>query len=286
MKAMEINLKVWVATFTQNFRQHRFPLQTDIRRTRRQEKVIGNASGVHSGGGMTSLEPSGGERMDVRTLRACGLLLLNGSVYIYIYVYIYTYRNVLKRTFATMLKCGHRLKSTPTALIDSSSSILRCHWHPGCHYHQVECQGNSTGVTVTSDQKNQQQTVTLSSTQKEETDTSTATGEIKCGTCPCVNPCQQQQQELPPPPPPPPPAMTTGCTPALPAAPAVLAPPPPRFIYVTGIPGDLYKTDTYGSSYSYDFYSAAAPPPYPNMIITLPPALLVILLMAFGGMLL
>nr|XP_011467108.1 PREDICTED: uncharacterized protein LOC105352253 [Fragaria vesca subsp. vesca] len=148
----------------------------------------------------------------------------------------------------------------------------------------ISLPGNSAGVTVTSDQKNQQQTVTVSSTQKEETDTSTTTGEIKCGTCPCVNPCQQPQQQLPPPRPPP--AMTAGCTPALPAAPALLAPPPPRFIYVTGIPGELYKTDTYGSSYSYDFYSAAAPPPYPNMIITMPPALLVILLMAFGGMLL
>ncbi|KAJ0042303.1 hypothetical protein Pint_18630 [Pistacia integerrima] len=62
---------------------------------------------------------------------------------------------------------------------------------------------------------------------------------IKCGTCPCVNPCDQ----LPPPPPPPP--KTTYCPP--------LAPPPPRFIYVTGMPGQIYQTaaDTWG------FYSRA-----------------------------
>ncbi|XP_002532967.2 uncharacterized protein LOC8276573 [Ricinus communis] len=64
---------------------------------------------------------------------------------------------------------------------------------------------------------------------------------IKCGSCPCVNPCAQ----LPPPPPPP---KTVYCTP--------LAPPPPRFIYVTGVPGNgnLYVTDPYEN---WDYYSDA-----------------------------
>ncbi|KAE8021999.1 hypothetical protein FH972_007840 [Carpinus fangiana] len=85
--------------------------------------------------------------------------------------------------------------------------------------------------------------------------------EIKCGTCPCVNPCAQQ---LPPPPPPPPPPAapkfnpaTTYCTPA--------APPPPRFIYVTGVPaaGDLYVADPYNT---WVYYSGAG---RPNVIVGL-----------------
>lgn len=66
--------------------------------------------------------------------------------------------------------------------------------------------------------------------------------EIKCGTCPCVNPCAQQ---LPPPPPPPPPPSPPPPPPKNPSTPycAPLAPPPPRFIYVTGVPGDLYVTN-------------------------------------------
>ena len=59
------------------------------------------------------------------------------------------------------------------------------------------------------------------------------TTEIKCGTCPCVNPCGQQS--LPPPLPPPP--RFTYCNP-LP-----MTPPPPRFYYVTGVPGQLYTAD-------------------------------------------
>lgn len=55
---------------------------------------------------------------------------------------------------------------------------------------------------------------------------------IKCGSCPCVNPC------APPPPPPPP----KNCNPS------PLPPPPPRFIYVTGIPG-VYQTDQNGWDY-------------------------------------
>ncbi|CAK9317979.1 unnamed protein product [Citrullus colocynthis] len=71
--------------------------------------------------------------------------------------------------------------------------------------------------------------------------------EIKCGSCPCSNPCVQQ---LPPPPPPPPPAPP--CTPTLPSRPppprfiytsSSSPPPPPRFIYTTGVPGDLYQVD-------------------------------------------
>ncbi|XWS75556.1 hypothetical protein CRYUN_Cryun01aG0100400 [Craigia yunnanensis] len=66
------------------------------------------------------------------------------------------------------------------------------------------------------------------------------TTEIKCGTCPCVNPCGQQSlpPPLPPPPPPPlPPPSFTYCN-TLP-----MPPPPPRFYYVTGVPGQLYTAD-------------------------------------------
>ncbi|XP_023528316.1 leucine-rich repeat extensin-like protein 3 [Cucurbita pepo subsp. pepo] len=69
--------------------------------------------------------------------------------------------------------------------------------------------------------------------------------EIKCGSCPCSNPCVKQ---FPPPPPPPPPP---NCKPALPPPPppprfiytALSPPPPPRFIYTTGVPGNLYQID-------------------------------------------
>ncbi|XVE72187.1 hypothetical protein DITRI_Ditri11bG0018800 [Diplodiscus trichospermus] len=63
------------------------------------------------------------------------------------------------------------------------------------------------------------------------------TTEIKCGTCPCVNPCGQQSLPPPPPPPRPPPPRFTYCNPP------PVSPPPPRFYYVTGVPGQLYTTD-------------------------------------------
>ncbi|KAM7524266.1 hypothetical protein LguiA_014168 [Lonicera macranthoides] len=70
---------------------------------------------------------------------------------------------------------------------------------------------------------------------------------IKCGSCPCVNPCSQQ---LPPPPPPPTtniPAMQY-CSPPPPRFSYVTdpqTPPPPRFVYVSGPPEDLYRTDPF-----------------------------------------
>ncbi|KAF8030639.1 hypothetical protein BT93_E2930 [Corymbia citriodora subsp. variegata] len=97
---------------------------------------------------------------------------------------------------------------------------------------------------------------------KTEPDNTTATfhatkSGIKCSTCTCLDPCGQQLS-LPPPPspspssppppppspspspplPPPPPPKTTYCSP-LP-----VTPPPPRFIYVTGAPGNVYSSNT------------------------------------------
>lgn len=63
---------------------------------------------------------------------------------------------------------------------------------------------------------------------------------IKCGECPCVNPCTQQ---IPPPPPPPSPLYCG--TP----------PPPPRFVYMTFSPGNLYPTD---DPFNLHLYSNAA----------------------------
>ncbi|KAI3813454.1 hypothetical protein L1987_18179 [Smallanthus sonchifolius] len=77
---------------------------------------------------------------------------------------------------------------------------------------------------------------------------------IKCGSCPCVNPCDNPPQIPPPPPPepqpcpsppppppplppppPPPPPVTQYCPPVV-----VKPPPPPRFIYVTSPPSSVY----------------------------------------------
>ncbi|KAL6202778.1 hypothetical protein ACLB2K_026483 [Fragaria x ananassa] len=61
----EIDLKVWAATSTQNFRHDRSRRKTGFRRTRREGKVVGDASGIRLGGGATSSAPEGGERRDV-----------------------------------------------------------------------------------------------------------------------------------------------------------------------------------------------------------------------------
>uniref|UniRef100_A0A2N9J0F7 Uncharacterized protein n=1 Tax=Fagus sylvatica TaxID=28930 RepID=A0A2N9J0F7_FAGSY len=85
-----------------------------------------------------------------------------------------------------------------------------------------------------------------------------ANTELKCGTCPCVNPCEQQQP--PPPPPPPPPPLPPPPPPQTPKNPSSqyftpqAPPPPPRFIYFTGVPGNLYNTDPYNT---WVYYSGA-----------------------------
>ncbi|KAH0983565.1 hypothetical protein GBA52_010742 [Prunus armeniaca] len=114
---------------------------------------------------------------------------------------------------------------------------------------------SSNSVMTTSDHENQndhhQQTLV---SQKKEVDTG-----IKCGSCPCVNPCEQQQVLPPPPPPPPsppppppPPKAPTTTTQDCPPNPYV-PPPPPRFVYVTGLPGDVYQYETD----AYAYYSPA-----------------------------
>ncbi|PON81387.1 hypothetical protein TorRG33x02_228120 [Trema orientale] len=70
---------------------------------------------------------------------------------------------------------------------------------------------------------------------------------IKCGSCPCVNPCGQQ---LPPPPPPPPP-KTPYCSPV------TLPPPPPRFVYVTSLPEQPYQANIIPNNNWQYFYSSA-----------------------------
>ncbi|KAM3693906.1 hypothetical protein ACJW31_07G020100 [Castanea mollissima] len=102
--------------------------------------------------------------------------------------------------------------------------------------------------------------------------------EVKCGSCPCSNPCVQQPPPPPPPPspcPPPPPLPPTPNNPSTDSTPycppfGPLAPPPPRFTYVTSVPGgNLYNTDPLNT---WVFYSSADR----NMIVGL------LLLLGFG----
>ncbi|XP_052196113.1 leucine-rich repeat extensin-like protein 1 [Diospyros lotus] len=77
---------------------------------------------------------------------------------------------------------------------------------------------------------------------------------VKCGACPCVNPCNQQQ------PPPPPPSFPSSqyCAPTPPMA---MTPPPPRFVYFTDPRGYLYQRDPFDLPiYSSADWNLASPP--------------------------
>ncbi|CAI0451534.1 unnamed protein product [Linum tenue] len=88
---------------------------------------------------------------------------------------------------------------------------------------------------------------TISSVTEKLDDQNQPTAEIKCGSCPCVDPCSQLPPPPPSPPPPPPPPPPLHCTPLSPPPPPpppprivyVKPPPPPRFVYVTGDPYDV-----------------------------------------------
>lgn len=95
---------------------------------------------------------------------------------------------------------------------------------------------------------------------------------IKCGSCPCVNPCVQQ---LPPPPPPPPP-KTQYCSPN------VLPPPPPRFVYVTSLPEQPYQANIIPNNNWQYYYSAARRINLELRILLLSVGFCVLQLLAFG----
>ncbi|KVH97661.1 sulfated surface glycoprotein 185-like [Cynara cardunculus var. scolymus] len=86
--------------------------------------------------------------------------------------------------------------------------------------------------------------------------------QLKCGGCPCNNPCYTTSPPPPPPSPPPPPKMPSP-TPGLNCPP----PPttgggyglaPPSYIYITGPPGNVYPVNPYFSAGHRNFW--VAPP--------------------------
>lgn len=82
---------------------------------------------------------------------------------------------------------------------------------------------------------------------------------IKCGECPCLNPCSQQPRPFQPPSPPPPPLYCSPPPPPPPppptqfCSPPAFVPPPPRFIYVAG---NLYPTNN--DPFNLQIYSRVA----------------------------
>ncbi|KAK7276268.1 hypothetical protein RIF29_17406 [Crotalaria pallida] len=112
--------------------------------------------------------------------------------------------------------------------------------------------------------------ISFSSLVEATTNSSKFDTEIKCGSCPCGNPCDEILPPPPPPPspqtpppqlqpeplpeisspencdpPPPPPLLPPPPPPPSPPPPPPSrpppTPPPPRFIYITGMPADAYN---------------------------------------------